>query len=173
MPLRNSPCYGSLYIVTQSVDFGQRGWLSQSANFLSRITSSLVKYHCRLSAPSKVLGYFRSLWITQSGSRNSLRIGYPNSPFTCWSPRRTRRTWSWQSRMPSELESCRYFRKSWSYSKISMQFDANPQRPYTFLINAIHSLHEFAHKQKSQLNSSVLVTVWRVVIEKGATGVPT
>ena len=30
----------------------------------------------------------------------------------------------------------------------------------------IHCLHEFAHKQGSQLNSSVLITVWRVVIER-------
>ena len=29
----------------------------------------------------------------------------------------------------------------------------------------IHWLHDFAHKQDSQLNSSVLMTVWRVVIE--------
>ena len=29
----------------------------------------------------------------------------------------------------------------------------------------IHCLHDFAHKQDSQLNSSVLITVWRVVIE--------
>ena len=29
----------------------------------------------------------------------------------------------------------------------------------------IHCLHDFAHKQHSQLNSSVLITVWRVVIE--------
>ena len=31
----------------------------------------------------------------------------------------------------------------------------------------IQSLHDFARKQESQLNSSALVTVWRVVIEKG------
>ena len=37
---------------------------------------------------------------------------------------------------------------------------------------AIHSLHEFARKQKSQQNSSVVVTVWRAVIEKGVTEVP-
>ena len=30
---------------------------------------------------------------------------------------------------------------------------------------AIHCLHDFAHKQDSQLNSLVLITVWRVVIE--------
>ena len=29
----------------------------------------------------------------------------------------------------------------------------------------IHFLHDFAHKQSSQLNSLVLITVWRVVIE--------
>ena len=29
----------------------------------------------------------------------------------------------------------------------------------------IHCLHDFAHKQDSQLNSSVLITVWRVVIK--------
>ena len=29
----------------------------------------------------------------------------------------------------------------------------------------IHCLHDFAHKQDSQLNSSVLITVWRAVIE--------
>ena len=33
------------------------------------------------------------------------------------------------------------------------------------LEQAIHCLHDFAHKQDSQLNSSVLITVWRVVIE--------
>ena len=38
---------------------------------------------------------------------------------------------------------------------------------------AIHSLHDLARKQESQLNSTALVTVWRVVIEKGVTGVPT
>ena len=32
---------------------------------------------------------------------------------------------------------------------------------------SIHSLHDFSRKQESQLHSSVLVTVWRVVIEKG------
>ena len=30
---------------------------------------------------------------------------------------------------------------------------------------AIHCLHDFAHKQDSQLNSLVLITVWRFVIE--------
>ena len=30
---------------------------------------------------------------------------------------------------------------------------------------SVHCLHDFAHKQDSQLNSSVLITVWRVVIE--------
>ena len=29
----------------------------------------------------------------------------------------------------------------------------------------LHCLHDFAHKQDSQLNSLVLITVWRVVIE--------
>ena len=29
----------------------------------------------------------------------------------------------------------------------------------------IHCLHDFPHKQDSQLNSLVLITVWRVVIE--------
>ena len=33
------------------------------------------------------------------------------------------------------------------------------------IIQAKHCLHDFAHKQDSQLNSSVLITVWRVVIE--------
>ena len=37
----------------------------------------------------------------------------------------------------------------------------------------IHCLHDFAHKQDSQLNSSVLITVWRFVIENSATGLPT
>ena len=32
-------------------------------------------------------------------------------------------------------------------------------------ICSIHCLHDFALKQDSQLNSSVLFTVWRVVIE--------
>ena len=32
---------------------------------------------------------------------------------------------------------------------------------------AIHSLYDFARKQESQLNSSILVTVWRVSIKKG------
>ena len=36
-----------------------------------------------------------------------------------------------------------------------------------------NTLHDFAHKQDSQLNSSVLITVWRVVIEKSVTGLPT
>ena len=31
--------------------------------------------------------------------------------------------------------------------------------------DTIHCLHDFAHKQDSQLNSSVLITMWRVVIE--------
>ena len=35
----------------------------------------------------------------------------------------------------------------------------------TQIINIIHCLHDFAHKQDSQLNSLVLITVWRVVIE--------
>ena len=34
----------------------------------------------------------------------------------------------------------------------------------------IHCLHDFAHEQDSQLNSSVIITVWRVVIEKSVTG---
>ena len=37
----------------------------------------------------------------------------------------------------------------------------------------IHCLHDFLHKQDSQLNSSVLITVWRFVIEKSVTGLPT
>ena len=37
----------------------------------------------------------------------------------------------------------------------------------------IHCLHDFVHKQDSQLNSSVLITVWRVVIEKSVTELPT
>ena len=39
--------------------------------------------------------------------------------------------------------------------------------------NEIHCLHDFAHMQDSQLNSSVLITVWRAVIEKSVTGLPT
>ena len=39
--------------------------------------------------------------------------------------------------------------------------------------STIHCLHDFAHKQDSQLNSSVLITVWRVVIENSVTGLPT
>ena len=35
-------------------------------------------------------------------------------------------------------------------------------------IYLIHCLHDFAHKQDSQLNSSVLITVWRVAVGKGA-----
>ena len=31
----------------------------------------------------------------------------------------------------------------------------------------------FCHKQDSQLNSSVLITVWRFVIENSVTGLPT
>ena len=34
-----------------------------------------------------------------------------------------------------------------------------------FNLYSIHYLHDFAHKQDSQLNSSLLITVWRVVIE--------
>ena len=41
--------------------------------------------------------------------------------------------------------------------------------PHEFI--PIHSLHVFVCKQESELNSSALVTVWRVVIEKGVTGV--
>ena len=41
-----------------------------------------------------------------------------------------------------------------------------------WLLN-LHSLHEIARKHNSDLNSSVLVTVWRVVIQKGVTGLPT
>ena len=37
----------------------------------------------------------------------------------------------------------------------------------------IHCLHDFAHKQDSQLNSSVLITVWRFVIENNVTELPT
>ena len=33
----------------------------------------------------------------------------------------------------------------------------------------IHSLHEFAREHSSDQNSSALVTVWRVVIEKCVT----
>ena len=40
-------------------------------------------------------------------------------------------------------------------------------------VEIIHCLHDFAHKQDSQLNSSVLIAVWRVVIEKSVTGLPT
>ena len=36
---------------------------------------------------------------------------------------------------------------------------------YQAAYGPIHCLHDFAHKQDSQLNSSVLITVWRVVIE--------
>ena len=32
-------------------------------------------------------------------------------------------------------------------------------------MHLIHRLHDFAHKQDSQLNSLVLITVWRVAIE--------
>ena len=41
------------------------------------------------------------------------------------------------------------------------------------VLKLIHCLHDFAHKQDSQLNSLVLITVWRVVIEKSVTGLPT
>ena len=37
----------------------------------------------------------------------------------------------------------------------------------------IHCLYDFAHKQDSQLDSSVLITVWRVLMEKSVTGLPT
>ena len=40
------------------------------------------------------------------------------------------------------------------------------------ILSSIHCLHDFEHKQDSQLNSSVLITVWRVVIEKSVTGLP-
>ena len=33
------------------------------------------------------------------------------------------------------------------------------------MYTTIHCLHDFAHKQDSQLNSLVLITVWSVVIE--------
>ena len=36
---------------------------------------------------------------------------------------------------------------------------------YQAAYGPIHCLHDFAHKQDSQLNSSVLITVWRAVIE--------
>ena len=39
---------------------------------------------------------------------------------------------------------------------------SNYASAYTY---TIHCLHDFAHKQDSQLNSLVLITVWRVVIE--------
>ena len=43
------------------------------------------------------------------------------------------------------------------------------------LYKIIHCLHDFAHKQdkQDQLNSSVLITVWRFVIENSVTGLPT
>ena len=37
---------------------------------------------------------------------------------------------------------------------------------------SIHCLHDFEHKQDSQLDSSVVITVWRFVIEKSETGLP-
>ena len=37
---------------------------------------------------------------------------------------------------------------------------------YFSIINVIHCSHDFAHKQDSQLNSSILITVWRFVIKK-------
>ena len=37
----------------------------------------------------------------------------------------------------------------------------------------IHCLHDSAHKQDSQLYSTVLITVWRFVIENSVTGLTT
>ena len=36
----------------------------------------------------------------------------------------------------------------------------------------LHRLHDFSHKQDSQLNISDLISAWRVVIEKSVTGFP-
>ena len=42
------------------------------------------------------------------------------------------------------------------------------------IFNVLYTLFaRFAHKQDSQLNSSVLITVWRFVMENSVTGLPT
>ena len=62
------------------------------------------------------------------------------------------------------------------YSYIVDTGQRNSRIVFAYIVHSllsIHCLHDFAHKQESQLNSSVLITVWRVVIEKSVTGLPT